>query len=91
MRDRKRQMSGACRLPRSTVREDQPRAPAGWLHKPAARAQDWCVLTLTSRFMNDFVIAVGVVRRLPDRVQVAVGAADVDRVVNHEGHNEDKG
>jgi hypothetical protein len=29
---------------------------AGWLDKPAARAQDWCVLTPTSRFMNVFVI-----------------------------------
>jgi hypothetical protein len=24
----------------------------GSLDKPAVRAQDWCVLTLTSRFMN---------------------------------------
>jgi len=38
-----------------TAREDSPRAPAGWLGKPAARAQDWCVFDFTSRFMNVFV------------------------------------
>jgi hypothetical protein len=27
----------------------------GWLGKPAARAQDWCVFDFTSRFMNGFV------------------------------------
>ena len=38
-----------------TAREDSPRAPAGWLGKPAARAQDSCVFDFTSRFMNVFV------------------------------------